>query len=142
MKKGEDTSMVAKRLSGQDLGYPCAITRRYTSSTQSRDALRVHPRTRHPLTPPVLFPSSHHPFPIVLSLPPPTNSYNYVHVPIYNPPSSSTLLPSNKVQHVSRCFDTASFSFLPSLSSSSRDRLEKNEGKVWGPDRYLYFSLI
>lgn len=21
-------------------------------------------------------------------------------------------------------------------------RLEKNEGKVWGPDRYLYFSLI
>lgn len=84
--------MVAKRLSGQDLGYPCAITRRYTSSTQSRDALRVHPRTRHPLTPPLLFPSSHHPFPVVLSLPPPTNSYNYVHVPIYNPPSSSTLL--------------------------------------------------
>lgn len=87
MKKGEDTSMVTKRLSGQDLGYPCAITRRYTSSTQSRDALRVHPRTRHPLTPPLLFPSSHHPFPVVLSLPPPTNSYNYVHVPIYNPPS-------------------------------------------------------
>lgn len=129
MKKGEDISMVAKRLSGQDLGYPCAITRRYTSSTQSRDALRVHPRTRHPLTPPLLFPSSHHPFPVVLSLPPPTNSYNYVHVPIYNLPSSfSTLLPSNKVQHVSRCFDTASFSFLPSLSSSSREKRGKSLG--------------
>lgn len=116
MKKGEDISMVTKRLSGQDLGYPCAITRRYTSSTQSRDALRVHPRTRHPLTPPLLFPSSHHPFPVVLSLPPPTNSYNYVHVPIYNPPySSSSLLPSNKVQHVSPMFRYRVFLF-PSLS--------------------------
>lgn len=131
MKKGEDTSMVAKRLSGQDLGYPCAITRRYTSSTQSRDALRVHPRTRHPLTPPLLFPSSHHPFPIVLSLPPPTNSYNYVHVPIYNPPSSSTLLPSNKVQHMPmfryRVFLFPSFSFLL-VSRSPREKRGKSLG--------------
>lgn len=75
-------------------------------------------RGRDTLSHPLYFStSSHHPFPIVLSLPPPTNSYNYVHVPIYNPPSSSsTLLPSNKVQHMPmfryRVFLFPSFSFL------------------------------
>lgn len=139
MKKGEDTSMVAKRLSGQDLGYPCAITRRYTSSTQSRDALRVHPRTRHPLTPSVLFsalttlsPSFSRFLPRQIA----TITYTCQYITHPTPPQPSfhrtkySTFPDVSIPRLS-----LSFPLFP-------PRLEKNEGKVWGPDRYLYFSLI
>lgn len=129
-------------------GYPCAITRGYTSSTQSRDALRVHPRLPDE-TPSLhrLFPGSHHPLPpLSIVLPPPTNSYNYVHVPIHNPPPS-TLHPS--VERSTSPFPNVpvlSLSFLPSLPlfifEIAWERRQRRERRSLGTSIYLSLSYV
>ena len=99
--------------------YSCASARCYTSSTQSRDALRVQPWLRgrgtllalgislpsplcHRLFPPLhrISPPSPTPPRLHSSLPLWTNGYNYVHVPIHNPhrPASSSATPPTTEQ--------------------------------------------
>lgn len=107
----------------------CAFTRDY--------------RTRHRL-----FPGSPlSPPPLSIVLPSPTNSYNYVHVPIHNPPPSTLNHPSVERSvarvRVSQCFDTAvlSLSFLSFLSRLKRDDRGEGREEAWGPSFSIYLSV-